>query len=137
MYSQVAAVAELTEAREQQRLDARKKRLAFENWRVQRREAAFVRDASAPCEAVRDARGRNAPTGLQLRRYQETAVAKAVAENAASWRRLLVLATGAGKTVIAAEILNRVLRAGGRALFVAHRDELLSQAKAEIEGFVP
>lgn len=74
---------------------------------------------------------------MQLRPYQEATVAAAIKPNPEVWRRLLVLATGAGKTVIAAEILNRILQPGRRALFLAHRDELLGQAKAEIEGFVP
>lgn len=74
---------------------------------------------------------------MKLRAYQEEAVANAVAPKDGVWRRLLVLATGAGKTVIAAEVLNRLIAPGQRALFLAHRDELLTQAKAEIEGFVP
>jgi superfamily II DNA or RNA helicase len=79
----------------------------------------------------------NALSRLELRPYQEATVVAAIKPKAKVWRRLLVLATGAGKTVIAAEILNRALKPGRRALFLAHRDELLSQAKSEIEGYVP
>jgi superfamily II DNA or RNA helicase len=75
-------------------------------------------------------------SGMSLRPYQEAAIAAAIKPNVDIWRRLLVLATGAGKTVCAAEIINRALRPGRRALFLAHRDELITQAKAEIEGFV-
>jgi ATP-dependent helicase IRC3 len=79
----------------------------------------------------------NTAHGLMLRDYQESTVAAAIAPKDGVWRRLLVLATGGGKTVIAAEIINRVLAPGQKALFLAHRDELLTQAKAEIEGFIP
>jgi len=80
---------------------------------------------------------RSVPSGLTLRPYQEAAVSAVLEAKEDVWRRLLVLATGGGKTVIAAAILDRVLKAGQRALFLAHREELLTQAKAEIEGFVP
>jgi superfamily II DNA or RNA helicase len=80
---------------------------------------------------------RNAPSGLVLRDYQEAAVAAALAPKPDVWRRLLVLATGGGKTLVAAEIINRTLQPGQKALFLAHRDELFTQAKTEIEGFVP
>lgn len=79
----------------------------------------------------------NAASVLALRDYQEATVEAAIESKAGIWRRLLVLATSAGKTVIAAEIIRRTLMPGRKALFLAHRDELLTQAKAEIEGYVP
>jgi superfamily II DNA or RNA helicase len=61
-----------------------------------------------------------------LRPYQVEALATAEAAAATGrcWA-LVVLPTGTGKTLVFAEL---VRRRGGRALVVAHRDELLSQA---------
>jgi superfamily II DNA or RNA helicase len=48
---------------------------------------------------------------------------------------LLVLATGLGKTVCAAEIIKRTVEATGKlVLFLAHRSELIWQAKRAIEA---
>ena len=47
---------------------------------------------------------------------------------------LLVLPTGAGKTVIAAEIIRREVAAGGSALFVAPRRELIRQTSAKLDA---
>jgi superfamily II DNA or RNA helicase len=77
-----------------------------------------------------------ATSGLRLRPYQESAIAAAI-KPSPNWRRLLVLATGAGKTVIAAEIIRRLIQPGQRALFLAHRDEIIMQAKSEIEAYIP
>ena len=49
-------------------------------------------------------------------------------------RPLVSLPTGAGKTVLFAEILRR---RGGRALVLAHRDELISQAADKIRQLAP
>lgn len=43
-----------------------------------------------------------------------------------------VLPTGAGKTVIAAEAIQRTVMAGRRVLFLAHRRELIDQASAKL-----
>src|SRR5437870_12212515 len=68
------------------------------------------------------------PTTLRLtpRPYQHEAVAALLAAAARGVQRpLLVLPTGTGKTIIFALL---VQRRGGRALILAHRDELIQQA---------
>jgi type I restriction enzyme R subunit len=71
-------------------------------------------------------------TGEGSRRYYQDAAIRAVLEKLAvgEKRALLSLATGAGKTFIAVNLLKRIADAGqlGRALFVCDRDELRSQA---------
>lgn len=72
---------------------------------------------------------------LSLRDYQEDAVAAVEAAEGEGVRRaLLALPTGAGKTVIFAE---RIRRRGGRALVLAHRDELLEQAADKVRMAMP
>lgn len=66
---------------------------------------------------------------LQLRDYQEEAVQRTLRAFKGINSPLLVLATGAGKTVIFSEIIRRFNR---RTLVIAHRDELLTQAKAKL-----
>ncbi len=66
---------------------------------------------------------------MQLRPYQADAVGAVCAEWAVGRRKtLLVLPTGCGKTVVFSEIVGRRVRLGGRALILAHREELLTQA---------
>ena len=69
-------------------------------------------------------------TALELRPYQ-LAAADAVRDGyRRGLRRMLVqLATGLGKTVLFAHLAHRVVERGGRVLVIAHRDELLSQAR--------
>ena len=68
-----------------------------------------------------------------LRPYQELIVARAAERVAAGQRRVLaVLATGGGKTIVAARIIADQLAAGGRVLFIAHRRELITQASAKL-----
>ena len=72
-----------------------------------------------------------------LRPYQVRAVAAArQAYREGSRALLLVSPTGSGKTTIAAEIMRKPAQAGG-GLFLAHRDELITQARARMlaEGF--
>jgi type I restriction enzyme R subunit len=70
--------------------------------------------------------------GEASRRYYQDAAIRAVFEKIAkgSNRALLSLATGAGKTFIAVNLLNRIDNAGQmkRALFICDRDELRTQA---------
>lgn len=70
---------------------------------------------------------------MKLRDYQEKAADAAFA----SWREntstLIVLPTGGGKTVTFAQIAKRFLPA--RTLVIAHRDELVFQAKEKLEAF--
>lgn len=73
--------------------------------------------------------------GEATRRYYQDAAIRAVLEKIAArkpmWNRaLLSLATGAGKTFIAVNLLKKIADAGqlGRALFLCDRDELRTQA---------
>ncbi len=72
------------------------------------------------------------PNGEANRRYYQDAAIRAVLEHIAQGhtRALLTLATGAGKTFIAVNLLKRIADAGQlrRALFVCDRDELRQQA---------
>lgn len=83
---------------------------------------AFVRSSEAPAPT-------QAPpsTGsLQLRPYQESALARLEEFTQAGVRAPLIVApTGAGKTVISAEIIRR--RPSDRVLFLAPRRELIKQ----------
>src|SRR5881628_3837371 len=72
------------------------------------------------------------PGGEGTRRYYQDAAIRALLEKLARGekRALLSLATGAGKTYIAVQLLRKIAAAGQlrRALFVCDRDELRSQA---------
>lgn len=81
--------------------------------------------------------------GEATRRYYQDAAIRAVLEKIArceqtgeSKRALLSLATGAGKTFIAVNLLRRIADAGQlrRALFVCDRDELRSQAAGAFQN---
>lgn len=72
------------------------------------------------------------PSGFEMRHYQETAV-----ESAIKWlygdgnpSGIIQLATGCGKTPMAGELIRRCIDRGlgHRFLFLAHRDELITQA---------
>lgn len=78
------------------------------------------------------------------RRYYQDAAVRAVFEKIAADRArgvaprvLLSLATGSGKTFIAANLLRRIADAGQlrRALFLCDRDELRTQALAELSNY--
>src|SRR5437016_3556076 len=67
--------------------------------------------------------------------HQQRAIADVDAAVLAGRRApLLVLPTGAGKTVIAAERIRREVAAGGSALFVAPRRELIYQTSAKLDA---
>ena len=69
---------------------------------------------------------------LSLRPYQRETIDAVLAARRAGVRRMLVcLPTGAGKTVIFSE-LARLARRG--VLVIAHREELLGQARAKLEA---
>jgi superfamily II DNA or RNA helicase len=75
----------------------------------------------------------NAPVAPTLRPYQLAALEAIEARFAAGDRgTLLVLATGLGKTVCFAELARRRVTAGHRALVLAHRTELLEQARDKL-----
>lgn len=70
---------------------------------------------------------------MELRDYQREAVSAIRNEwNSGHNNTLLVLATGLGKTVVAASVIKGEVDGGGRVLFLAHRDELLKQADNKI-----
>ncbi len=76
--------------------------------------------------------------GEATRRYYQDASIRAVLEKLARGekRALLSLATGAGKTFIAVNLLKRIADAGQlrRALFICDRDELRSQALGALQN---
>lgn len=78
------------------------------------------------------------PGGEATRRYYQDAAIRAVLEKLARGekRALLSLATGAGKTFIAVQLLKKIADAGllRRALFVCDRDELRSQALSAFQN---
>lgn len=77
----------------------------------------------------------SASTPLALRPYQRDGLAAVERVFAQGKRRVLVAwATGLGKTVLVAHLLNR---RGGRALVLAHRDELLTQACEKLRLVLP
>lgn len=70
---------------------------------------------------------------MRLRDYQEAAangVFEAWKENTSA---LAVLPTGLGKTVLFAEIIRRMHERGARAMVLAHREELITQAADKIK----
>ena len=106
-----------------------------------RYEAAigFSLEAPAAAPLLRPYKG-----GEGARRYYQDAATRAVFEKVArdaaanrAPRALLSLATGAGKTFIAANLLRRVADAEQlrRALFLCDRDELRTQALAELTKY--
>lgn len=106
-----------------------------------RYEAAmgFTLDAAAAAPLLRPYKG-----GEGGRRYYQDAAIRAVFEKVARDsaqgkppRALLSLATGAGKTFIAANMLRRIADAGQlrRALFLCDRHELRSQALGELQNY--
>lgn len=75
---------------------------------------------------------------IELRDYQQEAIEKIFeAQERGVRRQILAMATGAGKTVVFASLVNRRLVSGGRALVLAHRDRLIRQAADKISKFVP
>lgn len=71
---------------------------------------------------------------MELRPYQVKAVDAVEAEFAKPNIRstLIVLATGCGKTIIFSTLAARSVRRGGRVLILAHRGELLDQARDKL-----
>lgn len=103
------------------------------------RAVGFSLDAPEAAPLLRTYKG-----GEGSRRYYQDAAIRAVFEKIARdrtqgrpARALLSLATGAGKTFIAANLLKRVADTGQlrRALFLCDRDELRRQALAELTNY--
>jgi superfamily II DNA or RNA helicase len=77
--------------------------------------------------------------GFTLRAYQENAVQAALSalRTSSDPRALLVLATGLGKTTIAAEVFRRVVKLQPtRALVLAHTNELIAQLERAFWPFL-
>ncbi len=69
----------------------------------------------------------------QLRPYQKQSIKKIRAAIIKGKRKvLLVAATGSGKTVIAAEMIRRVVEGDKRCIFVCHRRELIMQCSRKL-----
>src|SRR5262249_49647434 len=70
---------------------------------------------------------------IQLRPYQLDVVERLEQALGATAARVLVVApTGSGKTVIAAEIINRAVAKYRTVLFLAHRREIIMQTSAKL-----
>jgi superfamily II DNA or RNA helicase len=69
--------------------------------------------------------------------YQEEAVARLLSPPDGVNRSLCVIATGGGKTIVFASLIDRMLQRGERALVIAHRKELLTQACEKITHVAP
>ncbi len=76
---------------------------------------------------------------LILRDYQTEAIEKVMCswQENPSGSELLVLATGAGKTIIFSEIARRLAETGVLTLILAHRDDLLDQAIEKYHNIKP
>ena len=77
---------------------------------------------------------------MKLRDYQERAVDGTFAAWDEGRSALVVLPTGCGKTIVFASVIQRLLTDGGkkaRVLVLAHREELIAQAKDKIAMVVP
>lgn len=81
-----------------------------------------------------DTESHNQRTGPQLRPYQTNVIDAARTALGAGGRKriILVAPTGAGKTVIGAQVILNATSRGHRALFMVHRRELLRQAAAKL-----
>lgn len=70
---------------------------------------------------------------MRLRDYQEAAAEGVFREWKEHTSALAVLPTGLGKTVLFAEIIRRMHERGARAMVLAHREELITQAADKIQ----
>jgi len=70
-----------------------------------------------------------------LRDYQSTAEDDVREAMRIAQAVLLVLATGAGKTVIFSDVARRAALKGKRILILAHRDTLIKQASAKLSEY--
>ena len=72
----------------------------------------------------------------QLRPYQKESIQKIRQKFIKGKKKILLVApTGSGKTVIASEMIRRVLVGNKKCLFVAHRRELIMQASSKLHDF--
>jgi DNA repair protein RadD len=72
----------------------------------------------------------------ELRPYQRDVIADIEREIAAGNRRIITLApTGAGKTVVAAAIINDAVAKGQRVLVLAHTREIIKQTSLKLSAY--
>src|SRR5215510_6151821 len=70
---------------------------------------------------------------IELHPFQRAAVDQIEREISEDRRRLLYVApTGAGKTVVGAEIINRAVERHHRVLVIAHRREIITQTRDKL-----
>ena len=73
---------------------------------------------------------------MQLRHYQHKAVDDLRSRFASGKKRLILqMPTGAGKTVVAAEIIKRAVDKGNRVIFLVNRRELAFQASEKLDDY--
>jgi superfamily II DNA or RNA helicase len=73
---------------------------------------------------------------IELRPYQNGAIGNLRASiGAGNNRVLLQAATGAGKTIIACEMIRRATDKAKRVIFIAHRKEIISQTSGKLDAF--
>jgi DNA repair protein RadD len=69
-----------------------------------------------------------------LRPYQSQAIQDLELAISDAQAPLYVLPTGAGKTVVAAQIIERAVASGKRVLVLTHRREILKQTSLKLSG---
>lgn len=69
---------------------------------------------------------------IALRPYQEEAVARALGRLGECRSTLVVMPTGTGKTRVGSAVVQRF---GGNVLWLAHREELIDQGRADLERY--
>jgi superfamily II DNA or RNA helicase len=89
--------------------------------------AALPSEPSVDADTAAD----DAPAVPQLRPYQQEAVAAAVQSFATHVSTLIAMATGTGKTVCFAHLIEAM--GARRTMILAHREELIDQAVAKVE----
>ena len=74
----------------------------------------------------------------KLRPYQEDCI-KSIVQNSKKGvhKQVIVMATGTGKTYVFGQLPPMIKKRGKKTLILAHREELLDQAKEELEGIEP
>lgn len=74
------------------------------------------------------------PTKYTLKPYQNQAVRNTVGLLEQGKNPLIIMATGTGKTVVGSSIIKERIAQGKKILWLAHREELIDQAKAQIDN---